>query len=104
MKTKTQKSYISAFEEVSRLIKKHPVTMIIDYEIAVYNAISKVFYNTKISGCNFHFNQIITRFMIENKIIDIYKTNEHFKKIVRYLLILAYLPTNIVKSEFKKNL
>ncbi|KAG0429009.1 hypothetical protein DMUE_5772 [Dictyocoela muelleri] len=102
MKTKTQKSYVSAFEKIKKLINKQPITMIIDYEIAVYNAISKVFNNVKISGCNFHFNQITTRFMIENKIIDVYRTNEHFRKYVKYLLILAYLPPAVVKNEFKK--
>lgn len=40
--------------------------------------------------------------MIENKIIDIYKTNYNVRKYVKYLLVSLNLPTGVVKYEFAK--
>ncbi|KAG0420574.1 hypothetical protein DMUE_6337, partial [Dictyocoela muelleri] len=69
---------------------------------SVYNAMSKVFPEVEIRGCNFHFNQIVVRFMIENKIIENYKNDLTFRKFVKYLLSLAYVPKQSVESEYKK--
>ncbi|KAG0437203.1 hypothetical protein DMUE_3821 [Dictyocoela muelleri] len=79
-----------------------PKYFIIDFEISVFNEIRNISPSTQINGVNFYFTQIIMKFMNENKIMHFYKTNNDFKKFIKYLLILAYVPENCVKLEFER--
>ncbi|KAG0441400.1 hypothetical protein DMUE_1081 [Dictyocoela muelleri] len=102
MKSKSQKSYTEAFRKIFTFLKKGPDVFIIDFEIAVFNSIKTIFPNTKINGCNFHFNQLIVNFLKKNQLIGIYKVNEKFRKFVKYLLILSYVPKEKIEVEFEK--
>ncbi|KAG0437873.1 hypothetical protein DMUE_3433, partial [Dictyocoela muelleri] len=72
MKTKNQISYESIFNEINKLKIQCPNVFVIDFEIAVFNAISKIFPLTKINACNFHFNQLIVKFLKKNNLLKFY--------------------------------
>ncbi|KAG0437105.1 hypothetical protein DMUE_3880, partial [Dictyocoela muelleri] len=57
MKSKTENVYKIIFDKIKELINIGPKMFIIDFETSVYNAMSKVFPEVEIRGCNFHFNQ-----------------------------------------------
>ncbi|KAG0441384.1 hypothetical protein DMUE_1086 [Dictyocoela muelleri] len=102
MKTKTTKSYISIFNFIKSKICQEPKYMIIDFEMAVFNAVRQILPDIIINGCNFHFNQLIVKYLINNKLIDIYRTNENFKNFVKYLLLLAFVPLKSMEMNMKK--
>ncbi|KAG0428311.1 hypothetical protein DMUE_5833 [Dictyocoela muelleri] len=102
MKSKTQNASTLIFTKISKMINNSPKLLIIDFEIAVFNVASYVFKNIEIRGCNFHFNQIIVKFMNINGLRMEYNRNSDFKKYVKYLSILAFIPENKVKIEYKK--
>ncbi|KAG0442365.1 hypothetical protein DMUE_0324 [Dictyocoela muelleri] len=103
MKSKTGSSYIEIFKKIKFLLKQSPENFIIDFEMGIYNAINTIFfYNTKLYGCNFHFNQIFIRFLNDQKIIDFYKEDKNFKMYVKYLLLLAFVPPDKIQEEFQK--
>ncbi|KAG0422345.1 hypothetical protein DMUE_6219, partial [Dictyocoela muelleri] len=102
MKSKKQEQYKIILSKITEMTKNYPEYFIIDFELAVYNSIKEIMPNTIINGCNFHFNQLIVRFLNVNNILKYYKTDEHFKKFVKYLLLLAYVPLNMIEYEFEK--
>ncbi|KAG0435736.1 hypothetical protein DMUE_4566 [Dictyocoela muelleri] len=102
MKSKSENAYSIVFNKIKELTNSGPKMILIDFETSVYNAISNVFPEVEIRGCNFHLNQIVVRFMNEKKIIENYKKDLNFKKYVKYLLILAYVPESSVENEYNK--
>ncbi|KAG0434905.1 hypothetical protein DMUE_4983 [Dictyocoela muelleri] len=77
-----------------------PKMFIIYYEITNCNSIH-IFQNTSFNCCNFLFNQIFVRFMNKNGIIDDYINDLNFKKYVKYLLLLIYVPVDKINYEFE---
>ncbi|KAG0441280.1 hypothetical protein DMUE_1167 [Dictyocoela muelleri] len=76
--------------------------LVINFEISVYNAFKKIFPNCELKSCNFHFNQIVVRYMNENNILEKYKNDANFKKYVKYLLSLSFIPESNVIEDFNK--
>ncbi|KAG0437753.1 hypothetical protein DMUE_3504 [Dictyocoela muelleri] len=63
MKTKNTKSYIFIFNFIKSKINREPKFMIIDFEIEINKAFRHVFPAVTINGCNFHFNQLIVKYL-----------------------------------------
>ncbi|KAG0442249.1 hypothetical protein DMUE_0416 [Dictyocoela muelleri] len=102
IESKSQNAYTLIFTKISKMINNSPKLLIIDFEIAVFYAASYVLKSIEIRGCNFHFNQIIVKFMNINGLINEYKRNNDFKKYVKYLSIQAFIPENKVEFEYEK--
>ncbi|KAG0440779.1 hypothetical protein DMUE_1501 [Dictyocoela muelleri] len=50
----------------------------------------------------FHFSRIVIRYLNQNGLIINYKSDLNFRKFVKYLIFLAYVPENSVFEEFEK--
>lgn len=62
MPNKEEKSYKRLFISLMQnLTNWTPLTMVVDFEIAVINVIKQVFPHVKLQGCNFHFKQALAR-------------------------------------------
>jgi hypothetical protein len=69
-----------------------PKIIKLDFEAAVISAINKVFPDSVITGCNFHFDQCLWR-QIQNIGLTVeYKEDEQVRIICRMCAALAYLP------------
>ncbi|KAG0420793.1 hypothetical protein EQH57_0001 [Dictyocoela roeselum] len=100
MKSKTQEAYKMIFMEIREKIDCPPKMLIMDFEISVFNAVRDVFPDIETRGCNFHFSQIVVKFMNENKMLAFYNYNKDFKRFVKFLMILAFVPEEKVEEEF----
>ena len=63
---KTKSIYTLLFNELRNIALQNdlilnPKTITVDYEKAAIGALKNIFPNSKIKGCNFHFNQCIFR-------------------------------------------
>ncbi|KAG0436879.1 hypothetical protein DMUE_3996 [Dictyocoela muelleri] len=101
MKSKNQQAYTLAFQQIQKLISKNPKLFLINFEIAVYNAITMIFLGTHINGCNFHFNQLIKKLLIK-KILIFCKSDSKYRNFIKFLVIFAYVPDKKIEKEFKK--
>ena len=102
MSDKLQKSY----EQILQILKAkgnvdHPKNIIIDFEMAAYNAFKKSS-QTSIHFCLFHFGQCIYRKIQKLGCSKEYETNEDFKLFVKCVTSLAFVPPNCVIKEFDK--
>lgn len=62
MPNKQERSYERLFIALKKNLPYwNPVTMIVDFEIAVINVIKKMFPHIKLQGCNFHFKQALAK-------------------------------------------
>ncbi|KAG0427306.1 hypothetical protein DMUE_5911 [Dictyocoela muelleri] len=102
MKSQTEKSYTVAFNKIKSTIKTEPEYIITDFELSAFNDFKNVYTNSNLSGCYLYFTQIIVRLMNKEKILQKYKSDNSFKKYVKFIMILAYIPIEKVNDEFKK--
>jgi hypothetical protein len=57
---KTKEIYLRLFKKILELRPElNPISLMLDYEQATINAVKKVFPQTEINGCFFHFCQSI---------------------------------------------
>jgi hypothetical protein len=99
---KKEETYFEVFKYIKNSIKFEPSTIVVDFEKSLFNGISKVFKNCKMSGCLFHFGQSIWREIqslgiSENYIKDL-KTRECFRNFYN----LAFVPYEGILYEFEK--
>ncbi|KAG0437618.1 hypothetical protein DMUE_3591 [Dictyocoela muelleri] len=102
MKKRIENSYNSIFSYLKKVYNYQPENIIADFELASFNSLRKSFLLANISGCYFHFNQIIIRYLKKNKFLEIYKTNSYYKKFIKYMIFLAFVPHECVYAEFEK--
>lgn len=81
-----------------------------DYEDAIRNAVKKIFPAAKTKGCHFHFSQSIIKQVDKLGYRNLYRKNEIFRKGIRMLIYVAYLPSadisqgiNVIKAFFDGN-
>jgi hypothetical protein len=97
IKRKIENSYEKIFEFLCININPKPKVYISDFEIGQINGIKKVFNNIDVKGCHFHFTQIIWRLIQNNKLVCEYKENENFRRFVKKLVVLSFLPVEEVE-------
>ena len=73
----------------------------VDFEIAVLNAIDTSFPGTNKKGCLFHFSQAIFRKIQSLGLQNRYKDDENFAHKVRMLAALAFVPLPDVIDVFE---
>jgi len=72
--------------------------MKVDFEAAALSAINKIFPNSVIIGCDFHFNQCLWRQVKNIGLTVEYKENEQTRLICRIYTALAYLSVNKIEE------
>ena len=80
-----------------------PLFVMVDYELAIYNAIREVLIYSEIKACLFHYGQALLR---KRKTIGLswkeYNNDEHIQRLFRQFVGLAFLPLPQVVSGFIK--
>lgn len=61
MTNKTKKSYLGLFKFIRDHFNINPEIVMSDFEKAARKAARRIWPNARIAGCNFHFNQALTR-------------------------------------------
>lgn len=92
MTNKTESLYKSAFHKVLKLTLMRPEFIITDFERALINAIEACFNDSLKYGCLFHYTQAIWKRIAGLGSITEYKNNSQFKKCVRYIMHLSFVP------------
>ncbi|KAG0438881.1 hypothetical protein DMUE_2819 [Dictyocoela muelleri] len=102
MKNKSFKSYFEAFDYLKSLIQNSTKFITIDFEMAAFIALKKVFVNAEISGCFFHFNEILFRNIQKFGLKSYYKSNSEFRECFKLFLSLALVPKDHLTDEISK--
>lgn len=98
---KTQVSYTATLRQLLIIHPNlAPITTLIDFELAIKNALETVFPGVDVSGCFFHFTQNIWRRIQANGLQDRYAQDVGFVTEVRMIAALAFVPENDVDRVF----
>ena len=71
-----------------------------DWERAARNAVTTVFPGIHLHGCHFHFAQNIWRKLQKLGLATIYHNNDQFKRLVRAMMALPFLPASSIFDTF----
>lgn len=99
-KNKAKQTYIQISNYLKENCKNAPKYWITDFEEGPISAFQCNYSNVEFSGCNFHFNQIIIKYLQTNKMITIYRNNCIFRLFVNKLMSLAFCPEEHIVSAF----
>ncbi|KAG0437398.1 hypothetical protein DMUE_3713 [Dictyocoela muelleri] len=110
-KSKTIETYKKIFSHLKVKEKIEIPHLISDYEIAIINSFKSIYNFSKVSGCLFHFGQIMWRKIQKNGYTNDYKSNNDFRRFINYLLLLSYVPPekvpyyfNIISTKFSNDI
>ena len=103
LQNKTQATYIELFEKLTTLnVSLKPVSIMIDFELAVINSLERVFLDSEIKGCFFHLSQNIYRKIQENGLQQRYQEDSDFTLKLRMIPALAVVPIDEVVGAFEE--
>ena len=100
----------STYELMLNLIKEKvgpdsgPSTIVIDFELAMVNAVRAVFPDTKQLGCQFHFRSAIWKNVGLKHLQSFFYTNVDFQELIYKLYALAYIPTDDLYEVYKEQI
>lgn len=99
---KTEYSYVNAFTKLKELTICNFRNIIIDFEMALKNAIMKVFVCANVFGCTFHFGKSVLEKLKKLHMYDEYCSHDAFRDLIRNLLNLVFVPEKRVLTEYNK--
>jgi len=76
-----------------------PKSILIDFEMAAYNAFSKHFPMARIKGCQFHFGQNTWR-QIKKKGLVSYSSKDEARRQICHIIMLLLLPPEEINTAF----
>ena len=98
---KTQVSYTATLRQLLNIHPNlHPITVLIDFESGIRNALETVFPGVEVSGCFFHFTKNIWRRIQAHGLQERYGQDPAFVTEVRMIAALAFVPGNDVDNVF----
>ena len=101
MTRKTEKLYIAAILAITELIPNfNPIFAIGDFELAPRKALEDIHPSITIIGCWFHFTKAIYERILKIGLSKLYKTNKTFKKWIRNLMAVPFLPEEEIRSTY----
>ena len=77
-----------------------PDTVVIDFELAVHNAIQSMFDGAQINGCYYHLSQCVWRKIQNLGLSTLYRDDENFRLFCGKLNALAFLPIAEVEEGY----
>ena len=103
---KTGEVYENFLEEVKAAAEENDLTLqpehiILDFEIAMMNALRRQFPNAQTHGCLFHLAQSVHRRVQSSGLRNEYQQNGEFQLAVRKLTALAFLPPEEIPEAFQ---
>lgn len=95
---KTEEIYLNLFKLLLFFADDHNITLepqyiICDGERAIINALNHYFKQTQVKLCYFHVSQALWATVVKFKLSNLYTTDFDFRRKVKKLLALCYLPT-----------
>lgn len=103
LSNKAENTYFQLFARIKQWftmqqIEFNPSTIMIDYEIAAYNALRRIFPLSNIRGCLFHFAQCIWQKLSELGFKTLYNNCQHFETLVNYMVAIALVPPDMMHN------
>ena len=80
---KKEIDYTEAFKPLANLTKCNFKNVVINYEIALINALRGVFIEAGVYGCSFHYGQSLWRQIQKDSSVEEYKHNKEYYDIIR---------------------
>ena len=100
---KTQSCYIKFLEEIAKHLYIHPISISIDFEKAFINAIARVFPDTIIYLCYFHFKFSMWRQITDEGLRNAYLNNEAIRKMLKLPQVRAPSKSSCNSGCFKES-
>lgn len=102
MTRKTQKAYEHIFQFIdANLLELKPKTFNTDFEKGLRNAIIKIFPQTRLKGCWFHFCQALRRKLSKmSELAQRVKTTDEARRVFKKILVLPLLPPEEIPNAF----
>ena len=97
---KVYKAVLRAIQELCPSLA--PQEVVADFELAVWKAMVKVFPDTVVRSCNFHFSQALLRHVGELGLQRAYRTQGAVQECIKLLFALPYLPKEHIRSAFDR--
>ena len=102
MSGKAQEDYTCVLQEVLNFLPATAVQVIVmDFEVAMWQAVRTLLPSVSIKGCGFHWSQAVWRKVQELGLAVSYMEKGNTHKFIRRLLSLPFLPFEIIPSVFK---
>jgi hypothetical protein len=101
LSNKTENSYFRAFEKCKELGTLNIKFIVTDLERALINALRKSFPEAEYHGCLFHLSQAAWKRIGYLGDIKVYKENELYKKAVKMMLCLVFVPKQDVPAFYE---
>jgi hypothetical protein len=97
---KTTKTYTEFFSLIMRKITVIPKSFNVDFDLATFKAVRKVFGKIEIYGCYFHLSQSFYKNILLKGFVNEYRNNKTFKNCFLLTQALAFLRIDDVKKGF----
>jgi len=99
---KTEETYVRLFEIILNLkLELKPTTFMLDFEVSTINAIKKVFPNTSLHGCFFHYSQALWRHIQDSGLAIKYREESNFALNIKKLNALSFVPPHLVINAYE---
>ncbi|XP_060874428.1 uncharacterized protein LOC132948119 [Metopolophium dirhodum] len=99
---KTEETYVRLFEIILNLkLELKPKTFMLDFELSTINAIKKVFPNTSLHGCFFHYSQALWRHIQDSGLAIKYREESNFALNIKKLNALSFVPPHLVINAYE---
>ena len=83
----------SYYVEQKMKVKFKISKVLVDFEVAVAQAISKV-WGASVKGCIFHFSQAIWRFCQTSKMVQCFSSCGEFREFIKMVMALSHVKLN----------
>ena len=94
---KKRETYDRFFKAVKNNVPGwNPVTLTMDFEMAIIQSAKTLFPEAEIFGCNYHFNQCLWRRVQDCGLAPAYKENEEIRLHIRMCSALAHVPLELI--------
>lgn len=103
MSRKNQEDYAKVFQAIKQLLRPDPDVeeVIMDFEVAMWNAIREVFPSVHLHGCTFHWAQAVWCKVQQIGLATAYIERGPVYDFVHQLLALPYLPKRHIRPAFE---
>ena len=100
---KEKKTYKLAMKSVKELLNDlEPTEIVSDFETAFLNTVEKIFPNTRIKGCHFHFGQCVFRHVQQCGLQNMYSESIECNTAVKLLIVLSFVPVDDVVDAYNQ--
>ena len=106
MQKKSESAYTAVFQKIKDIVEEDGSSrverIIVDYEMAMWNAMRAVWVNARVRGCWFHFCQCIYRKVQALKLVKSFYEHYQVQKMVKRLMCLPLIDANNIPMVFDR--